>query len=515
MATQTTDPPRGDLRTLTRAPTTAEPSIPRPAFRWTTRVIVPGVIVLTLILLLAWSAKDALWPAREVRVIPVVLRAGGAPTTGATANATGGVQAPGWVEADPYAVSVSALTDGIVEDVLALEGQPIKSGDVVATLIDDDAKLALAKADAEIAQQQATLQAAQRQWDNPVERTRAVAAGEAMVAEMQAELVKHHADLAVEEAKLASAKDTFERNQQSFAQKATSEIDLIRSKNELASQGAAADAVRAHEGVLKAQLVQREAELTAATKNLELRIEERKSLDEAKASLNLAGAARDEAALRLSRMQVRSPADGIVMQRLAEPGSKLMLLMNEPRSSQVVRLYNPKKLQVRVDVPLADAAKVGVGQEARVTVGVLPDRTFNGRITRIVNEADIQKNTLQVKVVIDDPSPQLKPEMLARVRLLAASENQSSTTMPTGAITVFAPEKLIDRGGGMTMVWVVNPRTNTAEFRMIELGQARHDEWIAVTSGLNAGDQLIADPKGLREGQKVRVVGEEVTRAAH
>ena len=36
-------------------------------------------------------------------------------------------------------------------------------------------------------------------------------------------------------------------------------------------------------------------------------------------------------------------------------------------------------------------------------------------------QADIQKNTLQVKVAIDHPPPQIKPEMLARVTFLAAN----------------------------------------------------------------------------------------------
>src|SRR5699024_6292989 len=116
------------------------------------------------------------------------------------------------------------------------------------------------------------------------------------------------------------------------------------------------------------------AELTAARENLRLRIEETQALAEAKASFAITRTARDEAALKLERMQIRSPADGVVMQRLVEVGSKLILEMDDPRSAQAVRLYDPEKLQVRVDVPLADAAKVGIGMNAQITVGVLPDR---------------------------------------------------------------------------------------------------------------------------------------------
>jgi HlyD family secretion protein len=241
----------------------------------------------------------------------------------------------------------------------------------------------------------------------------------------------------------------------------------------------------------------------AARENLKLRIEEKKALDDATAAVADATAMRDEAKLRLSRMEVRSPADGIVMQRLVEPGSKLAFGMDPDHSAHAVRLYDPKKLQVRVDVPLADAAKVGVGQRAKIVVGVLPDRTFDGEITRVVHEADIQKNTLQVKVAIADPTSELKPEMLARVRFL--STGNTSTTKQ--AQLVFAPENLLQRDGDKATAWVA--ARGFAEQRTIELGQSKQDGWVSITSGLQPGDQLIAgDVSQLKDSAKVRVIGE-------
>jgi RND family efflux transporter MFP subunit len=503
---ETVDRPRGDLRALTREePAPSVSTVPPPRFKWKTRLLVPGGVLLALLLLIGFAVRDVIVPPRVVRVIPVVVKAGDAASTTSGVS----VQAPGWLEADPYPIAVSALAGGVVKEMLALEGQSIKAGDVVARLIDDDARLALAKAEAELADKQAALTAAQRQWDNPIERTRAVATGEAMVAEAVAQIEKHHSDLAVEAAKLEGAKQELDRVKRSAETNAASEIELIRARQMFDAQQATHQAIQSYGAILAAQRRQREADLAAAKDNLRLRIEETSALASAKAAVALATAGRDEAALRLSRMEVRSPADGIVMQRLAEPGSKLLLDMDDPRSAQAARLYDPKRLQVRVDVPLADAAKVGVGMDAKVIVGVLPDRTFSGKVSRVVNEADIQKNTLQVKVAIADPSPELKPEMLARVRFTGA--RVAAVTAPTGSGNqlVFAPESLIDRGGGMNMVWVVNTRTSRAESRMIELGEARSEGWIAVTSGLRPGDQLISDPKGLSEGQKVRVAGEE------
>ena len=51
-----------------------------------------------------------------------------AATTEPPTDTASGVQAPGWVEADPFPIAVTALTDGIVEEMLALEGQPGRTG---------------------------------------------------------------------------------------------------------------------------------------------------------------------------------------------------------------------------------------------------------------------------------------------------------------------------------------------------------------------------------------------------
>ncbi len=89
-------------------------------------------------------------------------------------------------------------------------------------------------------------------------------------------------------------------------------------------------------------------------------------------------------------------------------------------------------------MPLADAAKVGVGQKAKIVVDVLPDEEFTGHLSRIVHKADIEKNTLQVKVAIDNPSPQLKPEMLARIKFMGSGPQDANST----ALRIFVPERL-------------------------------------------------------------------------
>lgn len=513
---------QGDLALLARGRgaggqrwTKDDSRVPMPKWRWKTRLLLPGGLLLAAAATLVYAAGAALRPATDVRVVPVMVKSG-VQEAGAVS-----VQAPGWVEADPFAVAVSTLADGVVADVLVLEGERVKAGEVVAHLVPDDARLAVAGAEAELAQRQAELlsaqarqDAAQRDWDNPVELTRKLATAKADLAEKRAELDRWPAELAREQAHAVYMKAEYLRIKPLHEAGQASDIELIQARQNHEAQEAAVTASLARRPIIEAQIVSLEAEVEAASEDFRLRIDDRRALDEARAAVDraraavaAAQAARDEARLWLERTEIRSPVDGIVMVRLAQPGSKLMLGADNPHGAQVMRVYDPDRLQVRVDVPLVDAAKVGVGQQAEVIVDVLPDRVFRGRVTRVVHEADVQKNTLQVKVAMEDPSPEIKPEMLARARFLAQADAQRSTE----SLRVFVPEKLVQRGeGSHSQVWLADQARNVALLRTVTPGSGRVGEWMAVDEGLQPGDRLIVDPPSeLRQGQRVRIVGEQ------
>lgn len=442
--------------------------IPRPPRRWRTRVLVPGLLLGGMLVVLVYSGWRSLQGAVEVRVVPVVVKAadGSAPTDDGSAP-TGGdpiVQAPGWIEPDPFPTYVAALAEGVVKQVLVLEGQRVEADQVVARLVDDDARLGLSRAEAD------------------------VEAGHAEIAQLEAEV-------ALEQARLDEARDEVERISKSAQQLAAASGELSRARLRAVSQERALEATRARTGVVQANLRNREA-------------------------------ARDEAALRLSRMEVRSPIAGVVMSRLVEPGSRIMHLSDDMHASHVIRLYDPSRLQVRVDIPLSEAAKVGVGQRAEIVTEALPDRVFHGVVTRRVDEANIQKNTVQVKVAIEDPSPVLRPEMLARVRFFGAGSggaaperSPASTALPAaGSGRLFvAREALMHAADGQAHAWVVDRARETVTLRAVRYGGGTPDGWIEVLEGLKPGDRVVVGDTGrLREGARVRVTGEAAsTHAGH
>jgi len=497
---------------------TARTEVPRPRPRWKTHVALPGAILLATTGLFVIAAGGALWPAQPVRVVPVLVKA----STDAQPAGSVVVQAPGWVEADPFPTAVSALADGIVEEVLVLEGQRIERGQVVARLVADDASLALQQAEAglsgreaALASARATLEEAQRNWDHPIELTRKLKTAEAQLAEKHAELARWPSELKREEAHAVYLKAEYDRIAPLHENEAASDIELIQARQAHEVQQAAVEAMRGRKPILEAQVRALAAEAQAARDHLRLRIIDTRALADAKAAVKLAEAdvvaaqaRRDEAALRMNRMAVRSPTDGRVMTRLAEPGAKLMLNMDNPYSAQVVRLYDPEKLQVRVDIPLADAAKVSVAQLAEVIVDVLPDRVFRGHVTRVVHEADVQKNTLQVKVAIEHPSSEIKPEMLARARFLAKPSASGSGSHETSQRLFVSKSAVLERDG-QSFVWLADQVDNTARRKHVTLGRIVLDDWIAVTDGLKPGDRVIVDaPADLADGRRIRLTEE-------
>jgi len=491
--------------------------VPRPRFRWGTRVVVPVLVVGGVLALFAATAYETVAPAIEVTVESVIMKTVKGPMTGKVT-----VQAAGWIEADPYKSYVPALADGIVREVLVLEGESVKKNQVVVRLVDVDARLALEAAEARVREikaavtsAKADLEAAKEEWENPVERTRAVEVAQASLKEARAELEQISAQTLIEEARLEHAKSEYKRVVPLHRSKAVADSHLVRVRSEYSAQEAGLKAARSKSAVTKARIARCEADVKAAKEHMRLRTEERRRLDLAEATLLKIQASlrrgmikRDAARLRLARMEVRAPSAGVVMNRHAEPGSKLTRLSDDPLSAHVLTLYDPARLQVRVDVPLADAAKIGVEQAAEIVAEVLPDRVFSGTVTRVLHEADIQKNTLQVKVAISDPSPELRPEMLARVRFMGQIRQGGEGE----GESLFAPARAVSKGPGTKRTWVLKDfdgKRGIAIRRDVRPGRIRISGWIQVLEGLRPGDLVITQSRGeLKNNGRVKVIGE-------
>ncbi len=238
----------------------------------------------------------------------------------------------------------------------------------------------------------------------------------------------------------------------------------------------------------------------------------------ADAALAQSQVAVDEAALALSRTEVRAPSQGVVMARLVTPGS---LVGMSGGDTGVLQMFDPANLQVRVDVPLADAGRLAVGEKAQVQVDSMPGVTIAGKVIRLVQQADIAKNTVQAKVLLESPPAGLVPDMLARAKIethVAAGAKGGMSGVPQSSRTelvvrgsalaalVPSPSGLLT-GNALVAVDVRDGVGRVEERQVVAASQPDRDGWIVVTEGLRPGDLLITDGANrIRAGSSVRVM---------
>jgi len=213
-----------------------------------------------------------------------------------------------------------------------------------------------------------------------------------------------------------------------------------------------------------------------------------------------------KAELDFNRTKVRSPVDGVVLRLIARPGSRIMLHMDDMDAGSAAILYEEGKLQARIDVPLSEAAKIFPGQNVEVSSTILPEEKFNGIVTRILGEADLQRNTLQVKVSLLNPNPKLRPEMLCRAKFFGSnSENHSENQ----EVKVFVSEIVpMSSQNAEVELFVISKNGNQAEQRRVKFGNLIKEGFIEVLEGLLPGDKIIINPASkLRAGDRIKVVG--------
>ncbi|HEY5707048.1 MAG TPA: efflux RND transporter periplasmic adaptor subunit [Terrimicrobiaceae bacterium] len=162
----------------------------------------------------------------------------------------------------------------------------------------------------------------------------------------------------------------------------------------------------------------------------EQRVESEQQLDDALAEVNAAEASMQEAqgSLDLARWLlewtiIRSPLDGVVLEKLADENelvSPQSFGGDKGPSTALLAVADPKDLQVEVDINEADLSKVSLGQPCRITPEAYPEQSYDGYVAEIAPEANRQKGTLQVKVQVKNPDRYLIPELSAKVDFLAA-----------------------------------------------------------------------------------------------
>jgi multidrug efflux pump subunit AcrA (membrane-fusion protein) len=483
-----------------------------------TRYGLPLAILIAFAGVIGWSLQDSFLPAKAVTITPVVLTRAEIQQSGIPL-----FQAAGWIEPRPTATIVSAQVEGVVETLLVVEGQEVKQGQPLAKLVDADARLALADAkaalrlrEAELKLAQVTYQAAEKSLAHPVHLRAVVAEGEAALAKVATDSQSIPLLLKGARARLQLAKQDLEGKLK--VGDAIAQRSVQRAQSELDSATAAVHELEQRAKSLDSESRSWNERVEALRSQLELKTDENRRVKEAEANCSIAEARVEQAKLvvetaelRLTRMTVVAPSEGRVLALHAQPGSRLAGLSpaSERDASALVSLYDPKNLQVRTDVRLEDVPNTQLGQPVQISTAALAAPLI-GEVVAVTSQADIQKNTLQVKVAIHDPPAVIKPEMLVQVTFISPEQPGNQNLAEQDAIRHLIPKELVRTTPDGAAVWVADLQTSRSRLQPVQLGRAGTDRLIEVVQGLTATDKLIVSGRDeLSTGIRIRVVGED------
>jgi HlyD family secretion protein len=281
-------------------------------------------------------------------------------------------------------VNLGFRVPGRIAEVLRDEGDPIRSGELLARLDDEPYQRELEEARAQVASlgaRVALLKAGYR----PEEIAQARASfGEREVTRLNAERV-------------------FKRQQELFANKTVS----IQERDDAEAKFREAEA--------RQKSAQEQLNLVEAGYRHE-------EIDQAKADLSRAEAAVASAALRLEDTKLKAPSDGVILTRAQEPGAVLQA------GATVMTLSLSKPVWIRAYVEEPELGQVQPGRKVEILTDSRPGRPYSGQIGFVSPRAEFTPKNVEttelrtslvyrLRVVVEDPDGELRQGMPVSLRL--------------------------------------------------------------------------------------------------
>ncbi len=229
----------------------------------------------------------------------------------------------------------------------------------------------------------------------------------------------------------------------------------------------------------------------------------------------------DRAQDDLARTTIRSPMDGTIIQLDAEKGETVVPGSTNLPGSVIMIVADMSRLLAEVEVSEVDVVNISLGQQAEVKVDALGPDPLEGRVVEIATSGrkDPALGTIRftVKVALDDPGPDLRPTMTARVDILTAT-SENALTVPIQAVV----KRTLDDAGKEVRGSKAKGIEETDVVYQIEDGKAAprrvtsgiSDElYVEITEGLEDDAEVIVGPyrtlKNLKSGDAVRAKEEE------
>lgn len=150
----------------------------------------------------------------------------------------------------------------------------------------------------------------------------------------------------------------------------------------------------------------------------QLMAQQRAARDTARAAVSQAAAQVAAARTDLDRSVIRSPIDGVVVDRQVNVGQPVASSLQA--ATLFVIAQDLSRLQANITVDEADIGEVQEGQAVRFTVDAFPDREFEGRVSQVRQQGVAESGVVSYTVVVeaDNPGRSLLPGMTANAEIV-------------------------------------------------------------------------------------------------
>ncbi|TAJ18920.1 MAG: efflux RND transporter periplasmic adaptor subunit [Rugosibacter sp.] len=353
-------------------------------------------------------------------------------------------------------VQVGSQVSGQIKEILVDFNSPVKAGQLIARLDPETYRQ-------RVIQAQADMEAA------------------------RANLAMQQADVLRVQANLADAQRDYARKKLLVEKKFISPADLDKAQTTFDAAVAALRVAQAQTLSSAAQVRQRQALLA-------------------------------QAQVDLSRTEIRSPVDGVVVKRSVDTGQTVAASLQAPELFIIAK--NLSDMQVETSVDEADVGRIQPGQSVSFTVDAFPSQHFAGQVKQVRKAASIVSNVVSYTVVVSAANPDLLllPGMTANVRIITAHKD-NALKVPNAALR-FTPPANSDEKGDKKDMSAVSPaptfpkqgkdRSNGS--RLWVLDKDGKPSAVTVRLGLTDGSmtEIIVDDSQINAGNEV-IVGMQST----
>jgi len=173
-----------------------------------------------------------------------------------------------------------------------------------------------------------------------------------------------------------------------------------------------------------------------------------------------------------SRLEIRAPFDGTVVERNAVPGTVVEV------GSSMFSVADLSTMWMKLSVSETQLTAVEEGQSVNAQFDAYPGLVFQGEISWMAPSIDARTRTFEARVVLPNQHRMLKDGLFGEVTL--ASKN----SMPG----LYVPESAVQEVDGQSIVFA-RLDDDLFETRIVRLGQRQNDQ-VQVLGGLDPSEEI-------------------------